>query len=802
MVRFDQNKSGWRGFFLLCHLLLFWLKELFFCGILTKENEKMEEIMSKSTNENRIIANLEYIGLDLNKMPTFLTKQKKLEYQPRKSMEDNNYKVYRYIPISKIQILLTPCNRLNTIQEKFSKASSISDYLDSKTEGNILRHTTFLKMLSQMEITKIEEIEKEQKKLQTKEPFLVKYQRNYLWQIYYSDIADTYFMLVPTEDLDYSAFFYLLKKQLEIKKTKKEEYIFVPISYEEYSREYLKKSQIEDLEKYMWQLTKNWITTYEVYDKEENMSLHMIGKMTVYEKIESEYKVIFKTKEDAEKFYKFIKALFILETELPHHYTFKTKINAKGILEFEYQERKITYDKLTELLTKEYEHAKKDREELQKKQATLETSFVDSKKEAYQKEQEYFEKERMIATYLECRKTFFGKVRYFWKAKKAKKWQNKIKNETEEKQEEKKKEPIETIKFDQKEYYTIEDILQIYKAFDEKLQKIKSLEIDIKAQNQKIKSLGKKIENANLYLSEIDKHEKSIFEFWRFANKDEQALLQAPEEEDKNISKFEKIFDYEEDFEEMAVLIDKTQRKQLTKGQTDTIFIAQTELLSLLKGEKKKEDFEESLQKLKEEAKKERILFNQENFDLFGNVSEDRTKVQMLAGKKHREVKKDKFKILDITKNVTLEEYKEKILTILKQIQEMMKEASSPVSIPLYCVQEELNQENMQIFYIKPEEAIKQEGETKEINLYRINVKRQMPVIYFTNSMYYDNDNKTLPFGMNITSKCLVNLKDYEIMLKQKEKFRILKVEEETKVATTKVNMYEYEIKENKDKTE
>ena len=125
----------------------------------------------------------------------------------------------------------------------------------------------------------------------------------------------------------------------------------------------------------------------------------------------------------------------------------------------------------------------------------------------------------------------------------------------------------------------------------------------------------------------------------------------------------------------------------------------------------------------------------------------------------------------------------------------MMKEASSPVSIPLYCVQEELNRENMQIFYIKPEEAIRQEGETKQINLYRINVKRQMPVIYFTNSMYYDNDNKTLPFGMNITSKCLVNLKDYELMLKQKEEFRILRIEEETKVATTKVTVYEYEIK-------
>ena len=118
--------------------------------------------MPKNTNENTITQNLEYIGLNLTKIPNFLSKVVAFEYQPRKTMEDNNYKVYRYIPISKIQILLTPCNRLNTIQEKYSKASSISDYLDSKTEGNILRYTTFLKMLSQMEITKIEEIEKEQ----------------------------------------------------------------------------------------------------------------------------------------------------------------------------------------------------------------------------------------------------------------------------------------------------------------------------------------------------------------------------------------------------------------------------------------------------------------------------------------------------------------------------------------------------------------------------------------------------------------------------------------------------------------
>ncbi len=292
---------------------------------------------------------------------------------------------------------------------------------------------------------------------------------------------------------------------------------------------------------------------------------------------------------------------------------------------------------------------------------------------------------------------------------------NKIKNENERNQKKENRiEQMETIKFAKKEYYTIEDILQIYKVLDEKIQNAKNLELDIKAQNQKIKSLTKKIENASLYLSEIDKHEKSIFDFWKFANKDEQILLQAPEEENENIGKLEKVFDNKEDFEEMAVLIDKKQRKQLTNEQTNSMFIAQTDLLSLLKGAKKDEDFEESLQKLKEEAQKERILFNQENFDLFGNVSEDRTKVQVLGGKKHRESQKDKLKILDITKNLNIEEYKEKILTILMNLQEIMRKASSPVSLPLYCVQEEPKQEDMQIFYIRPEEAIKQKEQTKE----------------------------------------------------------------------------------------
>ena len=107
-------------------------------------------------------------------------------------------------------------------------------------------------MLKNLNIDNIEEIEEEQKKLNKGIPFKVKYPGNYLWQIYYSQVKDKYFMLVPTEDSNCSAFFYLLKKQLKKRKSPK---IFVPISNVEYSSTYLKKSQHEDIENYLWLFT-------------------------------------------------------------------------------------------------------------------------------------------------------------------------------------------------------------------------------------------------------------------------------------------------------------------------------------------------------------------------------------------------------------------------------------------------------------------------------------------------------------------------------------------------------------------
>ena len=143
-------------------------------------------------------------------------------------------------------------------------------------------------MLKNTEVAEIQALEAEQEILKNKIPYEVKYTNNFIWQIYYSDVSNQYFMLVPTNEYSASGLFYLLKKQIEAQKSRKKEFIYVPVSHQEYSGNYLVKSQITDLENYLWYFTKEWPAIFEVYDQKEKMTLKITGKTKVYEK----YKVI------------------------------------------------------------------------------------------------------------------------------------------------------------------------------------------------------------------------------------------------------------------------------------------------------------------------------------------------------------------------------------------------------------------------------------------------------------------------------------------------------------------------------
>ena len=562
----------------------------------------------KTVDKNQTIKEkLEYLGLDLDKIPRTIKQYKPLEFRIPKFYDEKQYRQYKYVPIKDIQILLSPTNRMDEIEEKYKKASPLADYLDNKSEENILKHTTFLNMLNNFKIEDVEKVEEEQANLNKKIPFKVKYENNYLWQIYYSENTDQYFMLVPTEDSDYSTFFYLLKKQLEKRRTGK---IFVPIRNSEYTSEFLKKSEFEDIENYLWLFTKDWPLIYEVYDKNDNLSIQIVGETEVYQKIKSPYRVKLEDKEQANEFYKLLKAMFILQTEIPHYFDFKTNIGKNGEIEFYIENRKIEYGNIIEWINSEYSLGQDKEEEAEELITKNSKRLQDLKAEIAVQEIEYLAKEKQISTFLECKKTFFGKFKYYFKYSK-KKNKNKMKNEEIEEQvipeNEEDMEELPKRRRTKKENYNIEELVSLYKDIDSKETELKNIMMDINSLKLKNKNMQKKIENATAYIAEIDSHKKSIFEFWKYSNKDEMSSLPEGEEEEVNIiKKITKTFDYEEDLEKLGKTMDKMQRKNLTKDETDSIYITTTSLLPLLNKIKIKEfepkDIENALKEIKKEV--------------------------------------------------------------------------------------------------------------------------------------------------------------------------------------------------------
>ncbi len=632
--------------------------------------------------------------------------------------------------------------------------------MSPEKEENIERHTKFLEMVKNLEIDKIEEIEQEQKILNKQIPFKIKYPKDYLWQIYYSEYTNKYFMLVTIEDLEYSAFFYLLKQQLAGNNGK----IFVPISYTDYSREYLTRAQETDIENYLWYFTKEWPLVYEVYDKENNLTVNITGKTYIYDDIKSDYKIKLKTKQDAEKFYKLLKALFIMQTEAPHYYNFEISIDGRGGLQFSLEGKKIIYEILSSVIKQEYLKAEEKNINLKKEQSKLEKALSKMKEDSKQKEQIYLEKEKQISVFLECKKTFFGRVKYFFKNKKL------IKQKQEEKkQEAKQSTQIEQEKYDEiKKYYTLEELIALYKKVNEKEIKVKNLKLDEKALNNRLNNLNKKIENADLYIREINEHKKSIFEFWKFTNKDKKAELAEGEIKEENTKKLKKVFNYELDFEDLSKQLDKKQRLELTQAETNSVYIATTDIIkdinTVANGEK---ITEERLEQIKEEASKEKILFENEPFDIFGAIESNNNYVKTLANKKHREVKKELFKILDISQSTTIEEYTETIKNIIKNIKNAINKIKIEIQIPVYKETKELKKFN--IFNINPEDAIARfkNSEEKETNLYKINLKEEDKLVALTNIIYYFNSNKTLPLGMDVEEGLLLEMGKVEDKIKE-----------------------------------
>ncbi len=860
--------------------------------------------MPKEIAEDKLKEKLDYIGLNLEKIPKFLKEFTPFSFRPLKSYDDMGYKVYQYVDVTDIEILLTPTDRLTNLNEKYKLSAHISNYLDSESEENIERYNTFLSMLSNTEIEEIRDLEDEQEKLKKQIPYEVKYANNYIWQIYYSDISNKYFMLVPTNEYNNSALFYILKKQIEAQKTRRKEYVFVPISHQEYSGEYLLKSQIADLENYLWYFTKQWPNIFEVYDLRKNMTLKIVGETKVYEKLESTYVISLENKDEALELYKLIKALFIIATGLPEDYKFKAEISENGELnfllkdvlktnnkkelkindnkkdklnveddkaeqsqdidekEFKQAENIITYSNLIYFIQNEMSK-KRLLIGLEDKKITEEQEKLKVLKEEVQEQtQEYLNRERQISTFLECKKSFIGKVKYYFSNRKKdfKNANKKRMQKSAKKQAEDMEAKLKTNEEDNNKDvsklsneaelkqellnqnngpYTIEDLIEICTKLDGRRKLVKDLKSDVKAQELKKINLERKIKNANTYLNEIELHKKSIFEFWKFTNKDELPSLNEGEEQDEqNKEKIGKTFDYEEDFEDLGKQVDELQKRKLSKNETDGIFamkqvLPSIQILNHTKSNELNKEQEEKinaeLENLKKSYENDIDLIKAKDFDIFGGMSEDKTKIKMINNQKHREVEKDKYNVLSITPQTEESIYIDNLRNYLKLIKEAFCKIKSPYETNIYLASpKEIELDNLQIFHLSEANAVEKQlqlkekfdeelgtniefnkekkdnvklKDVKELYLYKITLPEDTKILYYSNIIFFDNFNQTLPSGMDLSDEVAVDLDSLKLEKTLQEEFNLNYVVDEYTNKIIKINVYEYKV-ENQNKKE
>ena len=730
---------------------------------------------------------LEYIGLDLENIPQILIKDEPIHFNDFGNA--NIYKVYDYVSVHDIEILITPLDRTADIRERYKTAKPLSAYLmaEDRKLKDIFKEV--LEFASVTEIKKLEELQEKLKEI----PYFVKYDKNYLWQVYYSKEDNKYFMLFPANEGETSVLFYIIKKKLEKEDTK----IFIPINKMDYRGTFLTSMQINDIENYIWLFTNEWPNIYEVSGK----YLYITGHTKVKKMFNTYYRNAFENKKEAEKFYMLLKALFILTTETNYKYNFEPYVNENGNLELVYENSIITVQNLAEFVDKQVEIQKLRKTNLETEKVANEEILKELKEYVKKQNDIYVMQEKQIVMFLDCKKSFFKKLSYFFKTKKfvMPKLDNKLDKRLEDKILEKDVNKEQDIKLNGS--YTIKELISAFNSANEAEIKAREVRLDIRALKLKKENYTRKIENAKKYIEEIESHKKSIFEFWKFSNKDELPALSEGDSIRKDEKKSNNIID--KDF--IGVKADSLQRQKLSDEEINALylFFAMPEIFNHIskaydknqneidKATEKNIFYEEILERLKKKTSKLSL----------DNLINDYTTVKKINSKEHRENERSEISILKINENTTVEELKDRITHFKKLLESAYNKIYAVTNMTVYIKKSDAKNEFI-LGDINPENLIKGEesstkGENTDFNkkegysnqksnkiveLIKVNLSNKEHALYLTNIVFFDNQNKTLPMGMDLSSKVVIN----KINLNSK-KDSDLKIDEKTTIVLHKL---------------
>lgn len=691
---------------------------------------------------------LEYIGLDLDSIPKGMLKQNSIHFSGYNNPK--TYRVYEYISVKDLEILITTLDRTAELKDRYKMSKPLSEYLkkDNKKDYN-----NFLDVLESSSVEEIKNLEELQKKLNKDLPYFIKYNKNYLWQIYYSEEDKKYFMLFPTNEGETSVLFYIIKKKLEEKDTK----IFVPISKKDYNGDILSSGEISDIENYIWLFTNEWPNIYEVCKDK----LYITGKTKIKGIFDSYYRNIYETKESAKNFYMLLKALFILTTETNYKYTFNPSVNSVGELELKYENNIVNLKNLSKFVDNQNELQRKRLLELNQEIEKNEKNLDDLKEYVKKQNEVYLMQEKQIVMFLQCKKSFFKKITYYFKSKKF--VVPKIEKEPKEDID------IGNIEIETTGSYTIKELVNITMEVNNIESKARDLRQDLRALKLKKENLARKIKNASSYIEEIEKHKKSIFEFWKFTNKDAIPALDIGEMQE---GKIKTAFNFKEDLEMLGVKADGLQRQKLSVDECKAIYTIQ-ECLEAINHIEDDDILNQVLEKIKEKVNDDNSLK-----DILG----DYTSTKTLNNREHRENSRDILKVLKINKDTTLDEFKETLQRYKRLLKEAYNKIKSITDLTVYI--EEFNKNNEYIIgEINPEKIL--EKNDKDLTIYKIKLEENTNILYFSNIIFFENNNQTLPLGMNVSTKVLIKSNQINKSNFNKEKINIL----------TKLDDFNYKIK-------
>lgn len=779
---------------------------------ITKKEKKNKKQKNKQNKIKTLDKNLKYIGLDLEKLPDFLIRQEKLKFELNSLAKDKSSSVFIYLDIKKLDFLITDKSSDSELFEKYKNAKSISEFLkqNSKEEKDQKNLNELIKIIENVDINELKRIEKMQKILNEKMPDTIKYFKSNMWNIYYSEIEKKYFMLISLEDLDHSEFIFALKKKIEAIKNDEEYKIYVPINYLEQSEEYLNLNEKMEIENILWYFTRNWALSYDTYDKFGKYNLNFVGDILLKDRIKGRYLIKINKKEDSLKLYKFLKAIYTLEKETNKFVLFKTVLNEAGGIKIIYNDKKINYEDLPEILLELYTEIYKKYKWYEGKIEERAEENLKLKKVMEEKEKRYQKYQYEIVKYLNIKDSFFGRFKYFFQnsilskrvlrskkrdeigivtldQKEKENLQNKLNNEIEN---EIKKIDSSLRKKDfliQKEVknITIEDVIKIYKIYIKLYEKTKDLVNDINAAKLFLINIDRKIENAVKYLEEIEFSKRSIFSFWKFTNKDNIKALKESDEvklphektkEERQVKeleeKKEKIFNFDMDFETFAEEKDQIIRQKLIRDEINASFalfylLDDVNIIHKNEEEKYKKELENNLKILKQKFQKQENYLGEE-YNIFGQ-NEKAENVRYMKDKSFREKDRNIFKVLNFNKNITLEEYIEKLKNVDKNLKLALKKIKTDQKISLYFIEKNINDDinknkEYKIVNLDVENELKKyKGDEKNIKLIKLNIKSGIGIIYLSNIIFYTNENQTLPKGMENSSSAIINLENIKL---------------------------------------